>query len=99
MASAPQTRRLVIVEARDLDTDDRDRRELTVEVPREPASQREQLAGIVAEIHPAAKLRSFADGAATFLGPSHLVVAHYGDQLEAAASTSPSSSQPSLFAA
>jgi len=71
--------RRLIVEARDLDTDARTRSELEVEAPTDAAGQRAQLAVIVGQLHPLARMRSFDDGAASFLDSSHLVVAHYAD--------------------
>lgn len=67
----------VTIEARDLDTDERLREVVEVPAPREPYRQRAQLSTLVAERHPSARLRSFAGGAATFLGPQHLIVAAY----------------------
>lgn len=71
--------RRLIVEARDLDTDARVRQELDVDAPTDQAGQRAQLAGVVARLHPEARMRSFDHGAASFLDSSHLVVAHYSD--------------------
>jgi hypothetical protein len=99
MTFAAKTRRTVIIEARDLETDVRVRQELDVDAPADAAAQREQLAGVVAEIHPTAKLRSFADGAATFLSPSYLVVAHYDGSVSLEGTQTPVVEQPSLFAA
>lgn len=65
----------VIIEARDLDTDERGRTTFKVSVPSDPSEQRTTLAGAVAECFPDAQLRSFADGAATFLARQHLIVA------------------------
>jgi hypothetical protein len=99
MAGPSLTRRLLIVEACDLDSDARDRQEFEVDAPRDPAAQREQLAEVVGQIHPTATLRSFANGAATFLGPGHLIVAHYGAELPGEVVSLPAASQRSLFAA
>lgn len=63
------------VEARDLDTDERSRSERRVAVDPDSARQRALLAEVVAGLYPAARLRSFADGAATFLDRQHLIVA------------------------
>jgi hypothetical protein len=71
--------RRLIVEARDLDTDERARQELDVDAPTDEAGQREQLAGVVERLHPNARMRSFGHGAASFLDSSHLVVAHYSE--------------------
>ncbi len=65
----------VIIEARDLDTDERGRTVLEVGIPADPSEERTALTAAVAERFPAAQLRSFADGAATFLDRQHLIVA------------------------
>jgi hypothetical protein len=67
----------VIVEARDLDTDERSRAICVVGRPSSSAEQRGQLAEAAARFHPRARMRSFADGAATFLDRQHLIVAFY----------------------
>ncbi len=71
--------RRLVVEARDLDTDARVRRELDVDAPSDQAGQRAQFAAAVARLHPEARMRSFGHGAASFLDSSHLVVAHYSE--------------------
>ena len=81
--------RRLIVEARDLDTDARVRQELDVDAPTDEAGQRAQLAGVVARLHPEARMRSFGRGAASFLDSSHLVVAHYTEADEPAPVPSP----------
>lgn len=70
----------VIIESRDLDTDERARLTVHVEPAVEDHMQRAQLAALVAERHPDARLRSFSRGAATFLGRQHLIVASYSAQ-------------------
>jgi hypothetical protein len=65
----------VIIETRDLDTDERGRTSLEVKVPGDKAEQRAMLAAAVADRFPDARFRSFADGAATFLDRQHLIVA------------------------
>jgi hypothetical protein len=80
--------RRLIVEARDLDTDARVRRELDVDAPTDQAGQRAQLAAAVARLHPEARIRSFGNGAASFLDSSHLVVAHYAEAHEPASALS-----------
>lgn len=72
-------RATVMIEARHLDTDDRSRVTLGVERPRSDSEARRQLAELTAEIHPRARLRSFAHGAATFLDRDYLIVAFYVD--------------------
>lgn len=74
---ASSTDRTVIVEARDLDTDARTVAAFEVEMPVGQDGQRAQLAELVARVHPAACLRSFGNGAASFLDSEQLVVAHY----------------------
>jgi len=76
------TKRLLVIEARDLDTDARSRTELEVDAPADDPGKRAQLITSVSRIHPDVVLRSFGNDAASFLGPDHLVVAHYGDALE-----------------
>jgi hypothetical protein len=101
--SRPQTvRRLLVVEARDLDTDERTRREIEVETPNDEAGQRAQLATVVSQLHPDARMRSFGGHAASFLDGAHLVVAHYGPPLDEPLSSSDDhvvTEQQPLFAA
>jgi hypothetical protein len=80
--------RRLIVEARDLDTDARVRQELDVDAPTDQAGQRAQLAGVVARLHPDARMRSFGNEAATFLDATYLVVAHYTEAREPASALS-----------
>ncbi len=88
--------RRVIVEARDLDTDARVRQEMDVDAPADEAGQRAQLAGVVARLHPKARMRSFGRGAASFLDSSYLVVAHYTEADQSA--PAPSSPEASVEA-
>lgn len=74
-------RRLLVIEACDLDTDARSRKELEVDAPTDESGQRVQLANIIARLHPGARMRSFGNGAASFLDRQHLVVAHYAGVL------------------
>lgn len=67
----------LIIEARDLDTDERTATTLSVSMPPDEAGQRQQLAAADARLHPEARMRSFGDGAASFLDSQRLVVAHY----------------------
>lgn len=67
----------IIVEHRHLDTDERARRVYTVDAPGDDAQERARLLRLVADLHPEAANRSYADGAATFLSPDHLIVAFY----------------------
>lgn len=82
----------LIVESRDLDTDERSVATFVVDVPADQGRQREQLADVVARIHPDARMRSFGEGAASFLSSQRLVVAHYDDVRE---QTTPPASPPS----
>lgn len=63
------------ITSRDLDHDDRHH----VLVPVVPAAtdpaRREQLLAAVLELHPEARCRSYADGTASFLTRTHLIVA------------------------
>jgi hypothetical protein len=68
----------VIIEARDLDTDARTRTVIDAICPARPSEQRAELVALVARVHPEARLRSFADRAASFLDSRHLIVASYG---------------------
>jgi len=68
---------MLVVEARDLDTDARTVATFDVEMPADEAGRRVQLAGIVAQLHPDARMRSFGGAAASFLDSESLVVAHY----------------------
>jgi hypothetical protein len=92
----------VIIEARDLDTDERDRTTVNIRAPSDSAGRRTSLAGAVAECFPDAQLRSFADGAATFLDRQHLIVACFakpdGQVVGREQERSPAS-QEALFAA
>lgn len=45
----------------------------------DPASQRTQLIDVVMASHPGARVKSFADGVASFLDGAKLIVARYGD--------------------
>lgn len=67
----------LIVESRDLDTDARSVAALEVEMPLDDASQRAQFEQAVAPLHPSARLRSFGNGAASFLDSHSLIVAYY----------------------
>lgn len=83
--SPATTHRELVIETRDLDTDERDRRTLCVVRPSQQASRREQLAVEVERLHPGARIRSFGGDAATFLTAEHLIVAHYGAPVAGAA--------------
>lgn len=67
------------IEARDLDTDARERTVIDAVPPVDLGRQRAALAEAVGRIFPRARLRSFSDGAATFLDAQHLIVASFAD--------------------
>lgn len=90
------------IEARDLDTDARRRTSMEVSPPVDSTRQRAALAEAVERLFPGARLRSFSNGAATFLDSQHLIIAFFADlpgsrsrRLE----SEPAESQESLFAA
>lgn len=96
--------RTLVVEARDLDTDERTVSTLNVEMPADELGRRAQLSSVVAGLHPHARMRSFEGATASFLDSEQLVVAHYRDtQPQETRETSVSRmqpvEQPSLFAA
>ena len=64
---------------RDLDTDARSSIEIEAAAPPDPAHQRTRLIDAVRRSHPNARIRSFADGAASFIDRQHLVVASYSE--------------------
>lgn len=91
----------LIVEATDLDTDERSVATFDVEIPPDEDGRRKQLADVVADLHPAARMRSFAGAAASFLDSQQLVVAHYsksGPHAETPADRIECVEQPPLFA-
>jgi hypothetical protein len=67
----------LVVEARDLDTDERSVVTFEVSMPADEAGQRAQMCDRVSQVHPDARIRSFGGGAASFLDSRRLVVAHY----------------------
>lgn len=67
----------VVVEARDLDTDERESQSFRIGVPSTSQAERSELERLVAGAYPEALPRSFANGAATFLSRRQLVVAHF----------------------
>jgi|FEC22Drversion2_1045045.scaffolds.fasta_scaffold09324_2 hypothetical protein len=81
---------MVIVESRHLDTDARDRGRHEVDAPSSPDQARARLVELVRGLHPEAVHRSYADGAATFLAPDHLIVAFYENRGPARRSVRPS---------
>ena len=92
----------VKVESRDLDTDARERSQVTVPARGSDALERAQLIEVVARVRPDAAIRSFAGGAATFLGRQHLVIASYAEPAKtrrARSTARVTNEQDSLFAA
>lgn len=47
----------------------------------DPAGQRSQLIDVVMASHPRARVKSFADGVASFLDGAKLIVARYGESV------------------
>lgn len=92
----------VLVEARDLDTDERSVTRFEIPTPSGSDSERRELKRLVADLHPQARFRSFAGGAATFLDRQHLVVAHFAGprpRRRASGTIVDESGQDALFAA
>ncbi len=81
-SQAPATTATIVVEAKDLDTEARSRESIAVSAPRDASHERRQLQQAATGLRPAAKMRSFADGAATFLDRQHLLVAYYVERPE-----------------
>lgn len=71
--------RSLVIEARDLDTDERTVVTFTVQMPADESGRRTQLSQAVARLHPHACMRSFGGTVASFLDSDQLVVAHYGE--------------------
>lgn len=94
----PAATRLIIL-ARDLDTDERSQMSTPTVPPAEPAEQREQMQQIVGTRHPSARIRSFAEGAATFLDRQHLLVVYYEDRPRTRRHLPAGAGQDRLFAA
>ncbi|MEX2196787.1 MAG: hypothetical protein WD844_16010 [Thermoleophilaceae bacterium] len=94
-------RNTVVIESRHLDTDERERVEVEVAPATDEPGQRRQLVELVARHRPGARLRSFADGAATFLDAQHLVIAAYSPRLATrrVGSRGEDAPQDALFAA
>ncbi len=91
----------VRVETRDLDTDRRTRAEFSVAPRSSEALERAQLIELVGRVRPDARIRSFANSAATFLGRQHLVIAAYAEPVRTrrARCDVSQADQDSLFAA
>lgn len=91
----------LIIKARDLDSGATSIARVEVDAPGDPDRQRIQMVEVIADVHPDARFRSFADAAATFLDRQHLIVAFYADTPAAprrSGSKGPESMQPALFA-
>jgi hypothetical protein len=68
----------IVIHARHLDNDERSERRVAVAVrPHSDAGQRTQLREAVERVHPEARIRSYAEGVASFVTSTHLVVARY----------------------
>lgn len=65
----------VVITAKRLDSDELSEATVEVETPASELALRKLLTELVGARHPDAELRSFANGAATFLAPKLLVVA------------------------
>lgn len=89
----------VILEARDLDTDERVLTALGAARPSEDGAQRRCLIELVRGHYPNARIKSYERGVATFLTRQELVIAHFSNASEAPGDDSSSSDQDSLFAA
>lgn len=92
----------VRVETRHLDTDERSRTEFSVPPRDSEALERAQLIELVARVSPDARIRSFGNSAATFLGRQHLVIASYAEPAKTRRAMSEAlqaDDQDSLFAA
>lgn len=77
MALVGTNKWVVTVETIDLDDDRRTRTQRTIDAPTSAEARRAALESIVTATHPDAKLRSFAGRAASFLSPTHLIIASY----------------------
>ena len=92
----PRTLRELVVRARDLDTNSEESRSLQVLVESGDQAKRLALIGAVESEYPHARVRTYANDAASFLDGKVLVVAHLGPILarEQGTATAP---QPALF--
>jgi len=100
--SQPDRFTVLTIEARDLDTDAREQSVSNVVAPIDPGAQRAALAEAVGRLFPRARLRSFSNGAATFLDTQHLIVASYSELPQAnrrEPGDAPERQQTPLFAA
>lgn len=77
---SPNAPARLIIESRDLDTDERTLSCYPVGVAaRSSVALRDSIVGAMAHAQPDARLRSFADGVATFVAPQHLYVVRAED--------------------
>ena len=79
----------VNVETRDLDTDESLPSEFLVPAADSDAADRASLIEVVGRVQPDAKIRSFGNGAATFLGRQHLVIASFREGASLTVSSGP----------
>lgn len=70
----------VIVEARDLDTDERSHMAFEIVAPCDAREKQASLVRAVKDVFPDAKQRSYANGVASFVGRQHLVIARLADR-------------------
>lgn len=70
----------VLIETRDLETDRAERVVRLVEAPGSESEEREQLQHAVGSVDSEAQLRTFANGAATFIAHRRLVIASFRDR-------------------
>lgn len=91
----------LIIKARDLDSGATTIDRMEIDAPSDPDRQRIQMIDVIADVHPDARFRSFADAAATFLDRQHLIVAYYADAPappRRSGSDPSAAMQPALFA-
>jgi hypothetical protein len=65
----------IVVESRNLDTDERSRRTYELEAQLDIAGLHDQLERLVRHIHPGARVQGFADGVGTFADRRAVIVA------------------------
>ena len=87
----------ITITARDLDTDERSVIEVETSPPTGLAEQRTALMGAVRNLRPSDRMRSFANGAATFIDRQHLVVAVYSRLPKGTSNADSAVEQASLF--
>lgn len=87
----------VKITERDLDSDERRTSERDVEAPGSQAEQRNGLIAAVRSVSPDARIRSFADGVATFIDRQHLVIASYTELPKGRVAPAAADGQARLF--